>query len=143
MYYSFYNIHVIFLLFFYFFNFILFVFSFFNEFVFLGWHLSPFSGWVVGGREEGYQIFPCFLLLQTDDLAQKTFWPLVLTLFPRWCKIWRSYLVPVPNYWIWTKTTPLKKWFFWSNPYKTEVNITSPIEMLELLNFGHITTSKI
>ena len=42
-----------------------------------------------------------------------------------------------------TKTTPQKKWFFWSNPYKIEVMITSPIEMLELPNFGHMTRSTI
>ena len=36
---------------------------------------------------------------------------------------------------------PSKKWFFWSKPYKIEVMITSAIEMLELPNFGHMTTS--
>ena len=35
-----------------------------------------------------------------------------------------------------------KKRFFWSNPYKIEV-ITSLIEMLELPNLGHMTTSAI
>ena len=39
--------------------------------------------------------------------------------------------------------TPQKKWFFWSNPYKIEVMITSFIEVLELPNFGHMTTSAI
>ena len=34
-------------------------------------------------------------------------------------------------------------WFFWSNPYKIEIIITSLTEMLELLNFGHMTTSTI
>ena len=32
---------------------------------------------------------------------------------------------------------------FWSNPYKIGVVITSLIEMLQLPNFGHITTSTI
>ena len=36
-----------------------------------------------------------------------------------------------------------KKWFFWSNPYKIEAMITSLMEMLELRNFGHMTTSTI
>ena len=36
---------------------------------------------------------------------------------------------------------PSKKLFFWSNPYKTEVMITSFIEMLAIPNFGHMTTS--
>ena len=43
----------------------------------------------------------------------------------------------------WTKSTPQKNWSFWLNPYKIEVMITSLIEMLELANFGHMTTSKI
>ena len=37
----------------------------------------------------------------------------------------------------------LKKCFFGSNPYKIEVMITSVIEMLELPNFGQITTTTI
>ena len=36
-----------------------------------------------------------------------------------------------------------KKCFFWSNPYKIEIMITSLIEMLELPNVGHMTTSTI
>ena len=36
---------------------------------------------------------------------------------------------------------PLKKQFFWSNPYKIEVMRTSHIKMLELPKFGHMTTS--
>ena len=38
---------------------------------------------------------------------------------------------------------PSQNLFFWSNPYKTEVMITSLIELLELPNFGHMTTSTI
>ena len=56
------------------------------------------------------------------------------------------YLVPVPNYWTWTKTKPQKSVFFWSYPYKIEVMIimiTSLIEILELPKFGHMTTSTI
>ena len=51
-------------------------------------------------------------------------WLLVLTLLLHWCKISRPYLVQVPNYWAWTKTTSQKTWFFWSNSYKIEVMIT-------------------
>ena len=36
---------------------------------------------------------------------------------------------------------PSKKRFFWSNPYKIEVMITFLIEMLQLPDFGHMTTS--
>ena len=36
---------------------------------------------------------------------------------------------------------PQKKWFFWSNPYNIKVMVTSLREVLELPNFGHMTTS--
>ena len=74
-------------------------------------------------------------------LAPKTFWLLVLTLLEHWCKISSLYLAPVSNYRTWTKTTPQKKHFFWSNPYKIEVMITFLIEMLQLPYFGHMTAS--
>ena len=38
---------------------------------------------------------------------------------------------------------PSKKWFFRSNPYKIKVMITSLIEMVELQNFGPMSTSTI
>ena len=38
---------------------------------------------------------------------------------------------------------PQKKWFFWSNPYKIEVIITSLIEINELPDFGHMMPSTI
>ena len=38
---------------------------------------------------------------------------------------------------------PLKKCFSWPNTFKIEVKINPAIEMLELTNFGHMTTSKI
>ena len=44
-------------------------------------------------------------------ISPKTFWLLVLTLLPHWYKISSSYLVPVPNYWTWTKTNPQKSSF--------------------------------
>ena len=73
----------------------------------------------------------------------QTFWHLVLTLLPHCCKISSSCLLPVQNCWTITKTTPQKKQFFLSNPYKIEVMITFLIEMLQLPNFGHMTTSMI
>ena len=39
----------------------------------------------------------------------KSLWLIVSILFPHWFKILRPYLVPVPNYWTWTKSTPQKK----------------------------------
>ena len=57
-------------------------------------------------------------------ITAKTLLRLVLTIFPDWCKMLRSYLVPVSSYWTWTKTTPQKTVFFWSNPYKVEVMMT-------------------
>ena len=52
-----------------------------------------------------------------------------LTILPQWFEISRPYLVPVPNHWIRTKSTPQKNWFFWSNPYK--------IEDLKIHDFSH------
>ena len=49
-----------------------------------------------------------------------------------WRKISRPYLVTVPNYWTWKKSISLKKRFFWSDPYKIEVMITSLKEILDL-----------
>ena len=60
-----------------------------------------------------------------------------------WCKISSLYLAPVSNYWTWTKTTSQRKRYFWWNPYKIEVVITSFIEMLQLPNFGHMNASTI
>ena len=76
-------------------------------------------------------------------ISPENFLILVLTLLPHWCKILGLDLVPVSNNSTWTKTTPQKKWFFYSDPYKIEVTITSLIEMLELPNFGHMTTPTI
>ena len=59
------------------------------------------------------------------ELVPQNFWLLALTLLPHWCKISSSSLVPVLKYWTWTKGTPHEKWFFWSNPYKIQVMITS------------------
>ena len=64
---------------------------------------------------------------------------LVLTFLPKWHKISSSYQVPVPNYWTWTKTTPQKKQFLWSNLYKIELMITSLAEILEFANLGCMT----
>ena len=71
-------------------------------------------------------------------------WRLFISFFPvPSTKIGTSLQNYCPNYWILTKSTPQKRWFFWSNPYKIEVVITSFIEMLELSNFGHMNTSTI
>ena len=59
---------------------------------------------------------------------------------PHGSKISSLSLVPVPNYRTWIKTTPQKKQFFWSIPYKIEVTITSLTKMLKLPN---LTTSTI
>ena len=57
----------------------------------------------------------------------QTFWSLILTL----CKMSRAYQVPVPSYWTWIKYISQKNCFFWENPCKIEVMITSFIEILE------------
>ena len=71
----------------------------------------------------------------------KNFWLIVSTFLPYLRKISRRYLMPVPNYWPWTKSAPQKHCFFLWNPYKIEVMITSVMKKLELPNFGHMTTS--
>ena len=68
------------------------------------------------------RFFPCVF---------KPLWILALTLLPNCWKISRAYLLPVTNYWSWTKTTPQNNMFFWSNSYKAEVMITSFIMVLE------------
>ena len=55
------------------------------------------------------------------------------------CETSKPYLVPVPNYWALTKNITQKSRFFWSNPYKT--SLIENIEMLDLPNFVHMTTS--
>ena len=59
-------------------------------------------------------------------VSLNTFWLLVLILFPHSCKILEPCLEPVSNYWTWTKTSPQKDQFSWSNPYEIWVVITSP-----------------
>ena len=46
-----------------------------------------------------------------------------------------------PNLLNFNQDHPSKKRFFWSNPYKIEDMITFLKEMLQLPNFGHMTTS--
>ena len=77
-------------------------------------------------------------LLQTQELAPKTFLLSFLTLWPHWCKISRPKLVPVQIIELEARA-PLKKSFFWSNSWNIEIMITSLVEMLELPNFGHMT----
>ena len=91
-----------------------------------------------GGKRTSLPIFP-LKLLQTWDLAPKSFWLLVLIFLPHWCKISGPYVVPVPTVLNLNQDYPSRNMFFWSNPYKIEVLLTSVIEMLQLRNFGHMT----
>ena len=88
---------------------------------------------------------PCFEALTLFRMGGKpTSIPLFVSmLLLHWSKISRPYLVPVPNYWNWTKSTSQKYWFFWSNPCNIGVMMTSVIEMLELPNFGYMNTPAI
>ena len=70
---------------------------------------------------------PLTLPIQSNFFYSKNF---VLTVALIWCEILRLYVL---SYW----TSTLEKLFFWSNLYKTEVIITSLIEMLVLPNFSH------
>ena len=51
--------------------------------------------------------------------------------------------MPVWIYLTWTKSSPRRSWFFRSNSYSIKVMVISLIEMLELPNFGHMTTLRI
>ena len=104
--------------------------------------LTLFKNGGRGGRAKKLllPIFPV-KFLQMQQLPVKTFCILISTFLPHLRKSWRPLLVPVPNYWTSTKSSLHRNWFFWANPYKIEVMITSLIEMLDLSNFGHMTTS--
>ena len=116
-----------------------------SNFIFLCFFSKSLALFRMGEEGSKRPSLPVFILQlpRTYELAHKTFWILVLTLLPHCCKIWSPYVVPVPNYWTWTKATLQKKLFFCSNSYEIEVMITSLIEMLELPNFGHMTKSTI
>ena len=97
------------------------------------WNLSFFFLMVFTGRESVNSLSTLFRMgggSGKGDVSRNTFWLLILILFPHSCRISGSYLVPISNYWTWTKTTPQKNRFFWSNPYKIWVMITSFIKML-------------
>ena len=97
------------------------------------WNFNP----IQDGRKRLTTSFPPVTSTNVGFSLQNV-WLLVSNLLPHWSKTSRSY--PVPNYWTWTKSTPKKNWFFWSNPYKIDIMITSVIEMLELSNLGHMAT---
>ena len=63
---------------------------------------------MVGGKKATLPVF-LLQLLQMRELAPKTFWLLVSTLLPHIPRIPRPNLVPIPNYWTWTKSTPPKR----------------------------------
>ena len=62
---------------------------------------------------------------------------LTINCFVKLCKILRTYLVAISNYWTCAPFKKFKK-VFWSNLYEIKVMITSLIVMLELPNFGHM-----
>ena len=55
-----------------------------------------------------------------------TSWLLALTIF-LWNEISSPCLIIVPNYWTWTTEHSSKQQFFWPNPNKAEIMITSLI----------------
>ena len=71
-----------------------------------------------GRWELAYDVIVYLTLFSLGISPKLILWLLVLTLLPHWYKMSMPYLVPVANYWTWTKTTPQKNWFFWSNPIK-------------------------
>ena len=67
---------------------------------------QPIQG---GGKKAPYQFFP--VSSTNVESSFPDFWLLVWTIFPNWCKMLRSLLVPVLNYWTWTKCNPEIKVF--------------------------------
>ena len=56
--------------------------------------------------------FPTILSAQTSrsvGISSKIVWLLVSNLLPHLPKIWRPFLMPVANYWTWTKSTLQKE----------------------------------
>ena len=93
-----------------------------------GW-MFPYSGWKEEGQK-GFRLTNFSPVTSTNvEISPKTFLAFTFCLFTR-----------LVNYWIQTKINRQKRQFFCSNPYKIEVMITSPLEMLE---FCHMTISTI
>ena len=88
-----------------------------------------------------YQFSP--VISANLGISPRNFMTFKISNFKAIHKTSRRHLVPVSNHWTWTKNTFQKSVFFWSNPYKIEVVITSLIEMLELPNFADMTRSTI
>ena len=88
-------------------------------------YVNPILNGGKGGKKVPYQFSP--VTSSNVGINPTTFWFLILTLLPHWRKNLRPYLVPVPDNWPWIKTNPQEKWFFWSNPCKIKVMITSLI----------------
>ena len=75
----------------------------------------------------------------------KAFFGLIVSiLLPRWCKISRPYLVPVPvpSYWTWT-LTPLEKSVFSGQIFIKLKSGNCFYRMLELPTFGQMATSTV
>ena len=59
--------------------------------------------WMVGGQK----VHPPLTGFSCNFYKSENCWILVLTLLPHCSKISRPHLIPVPNYWTWSKTIPL------------------------------------
>ena len=90
-----------------------------------------------GSTPASYQFSPCYFY-KRKTYPHKTFWILVLNLFPLSREILKPNQLQILTYWTRTNTTPQEKWFFWSKLYKIELIIHSLIEMLELPDFAHM-----
>ena len=88
-------------------------------------------------RFEKITLFPSHFY----KLGSKSFWLLVFNPFTTLVQNFKFVPSANPKLLNLKQNHPSKKLFFWSNPYKIEVMTTSTIEMLELPNFGHMTTS--
>ena len=69
--------------------------------------------WHGGNASCKRSLLPIFPLTYADvEISPRSFWLSFLTLLPHWFKVSRPHLVPVPNYWTWTKSTPQENCFF-------------------------------
>ena len=74
------------------------------------------------------------------EISSKNFLTFSFNSFSKLVQIFKTTPSAIPKLMNLNQDHPSKKWFYWSNPNKIEVMITSFIEMLELLNFGHTIT---
>ena len=102
--------------------------------------MFPYSGWGEDGQK-GFCPTNFSPVTSTNvGISPKTFLAFTFHLFTRLVQSFMCIPSASPKLLNLNQDQPSKKEFFWSNPYKIDVMITSLIEMLE---FCHMTISTI